>query len=227
METTFKFTAARLAALPAPEGGEETYYDADTPGLRVRVRPTGAAAYGVRYRITGDTRGPQRLTLGAVGVTAAGRGPPTGAGGPGRGQDGPRSRRREAGGWRGAGGEAQGDVERADRRPRTRSGRAWRRVCGGGGEVVAAGVRGPCWAATRTRSHGARSSASSTGCATAFRVTPPPGPVWSRRCGREFMDFWRGPRTPGGFGRTSWPGIAPRGGARLRGWPRRRTPPAQ
>ena len=68
MDTTFKFTAARLAALPAPQGGEVTYYDSDTPGLTVRVRLTGAAAFGVRYRITGDTRGPQRLTLGAVGV---------------------------------------------------------------------------------------------------------------------------------------------------------------
>jgi integrase len=68
MKTTFKFTAARLAALPVPEGGEATYYDADTSGLSVRVRPTGGAAYGVRYRITGDNRGPQRLTLGAVGV---------------------------------------------------------------------------------------------------------------------------------------------------------------
>jgi integrase len=69
MESTFKFTAARLAALPPPQGGEATYYDTDTPGLSVRVRPTGAAAFGVRYRITGDARGPQRLTLGAVGVT--------------------------------------------------------------------------------------------------------------------------------------------------------------
>jgi integrase len=68
METTFKFTAARLAALPAPEGGEATYYDADTSGLSVRVRPAGGVAYSVRYRITGDSRGPQRLTLGAVGV---------------------------------------------------------------------------------------------------------------------------------------------------------------
>ena len=68
MESSLKFTAARLAALPAPQGGEATYYDADTPGLTVRVRPTGAAAYGVRYRITGDARGPQRLTLGTVGA---------------------------------------------------------------------------------------------------------------------------------------------------------------
>jgi integrase len=70
MDTTFKFTVARLTALPAPEGGEATYYDTDAPGLMVRVRPSGAATFGVRYRITGDARGPQRLTLGLVGVVS-------------------------------------------------------------------------------------------------------------------------------------------------------------
>ena len=50
------------------EGGEATYYDTETPGLGVRVRGSGAAAYSVRYRIKGDKRSPQRLTLGAVGA---------------------------------------------------------------------------------------------------------------------------------------------------------------
>ena len=116
MDTTFKFTAARLAALPAPQGGEATYYDSDTPGLTVRVRPTGAAAFGVRYRITGDARGPQRLTLGAVGVLPLADARLQARESDARGQDGPRPRRRAAGSWRGVGGEAQGDVERADRR---------------------------------------------------------------------------------------------------------------
>ena len=59
------------------------------------------------------------------------------------------------------------------------------------------------------------------------RAMPFPGPDWSRRCGRAFMAFWRGPRTPDGFERTSWRAIAPRGGARLRSSPPRRAPPTR
>ena len=153
--------------------GRTTYYDADTPGLSVRVRRSGAAAYGVRYRIKGDTRGPQRLTLGTVGALPLAKArllAEEAMLAAKRGRD-PAAEIRAAGAALAAKPKATlsaliDDHERdqaahgvvsAAARPRSR--------CGGSSRA--------CWAATRTRSRAARSSASSTGYATASRAMPP------------------------------------------------------
>jgi integrase len=66
METRFNFTAKRIEELKAPKTGEAVFYDDVAPGLMVRIRASGAASFAVRYRIKGDRRGPQRLTIGDV-----------------------------------------------------------------------------------------------------------------------------------------------------------------
>ena len=64
---TFNFTTQRLKSLPSPPTeGELTLHDTGVDGLVVRIRTSGAASYAVRYRIKGDGRGPQRMTLGSV-----------------------------------------------------------------------------------------------------------------------------------------------------------------
>ena len=65
--TRFNFTTQRLKSLPSPPtAGELTLHDTGVDGLVIRIRKSGAASYAVRYRIKGDDRGPQRMTLGSV-----------------------------------------------------------------------------------------------------------------------------------------------------------------
>lgn len=65
---SFNFTVTRLAALTPPESGETTLRDTGVDGLCIRIRASGAASFMVRYRIKGDNRGPQRMTIGPVGA---------------------------------------------------------------------------------------------------------------------------------------------------------------
>jgi integrase len=62
------FTEERLKALTAPATGETMYRDVKTPGLSVRVRPSGAKTYCLRYRVGGRGSVERRLTLGEVGA---------------------------------------------------------------------------------------------------------------------------------------------------------------
>jgi len=65
--TSFNFTTQRVKSLPAPPtAGELTLHDTGVDGLVIRIRTSGAASFAVRYRIKGDNRGPQRMTLGPV-----------------------------------------------------------------------------------------------------------------------------------------------------------------
>jgi integrase len=62
------FTEERLRGLAAPARGEVVYRDVKTPGLSVRVRPSGAMTYCLRYRVGGRGSVERRLTLGEVGA---------------------------------------------------------------------------------------------------------------------------------------------------------------
>ena len=58
----FTFTEARVAALPSPSKGRAIYRDDKTPGLALRVFPTGRRVYYAERKVGGR---PERVTLGA------------------------------------------------------------------------------------------------------------------------------------------------------------------
>ena len=62
---SFNFTADRLTKLTPPLSGETTYLDTGVDGLCIRLRPSGAASYIVRYRLPGSPLS-RRITLGAI-----------------------------------------------------------------------------------------------------------------------------------------------------------------
>ncbi|TXG97398.1 MAG: DUF4102 domain-containing protein [Rhodocyclaceae bacterium] len=63
MSKTFSFSKEAISALtPPPAGKRETYLDAKTPGLQIRVTETGAKTFSVYRRIKGGQ--PERITLG-------------------------------------------------------------------------------------------------------------------------------------------------------------------
>ena len=58
---TIKFTARRLDALKQPAKGRIEYWDADTPGLGLRISDRGRRTWTLMYRVKGRQR---RMTLG-------------------------------------------------------------------------------------------------------------------------------------------------------------------
>lgn len=63
MSKTISFSKEAINALPAPAAGKrDTYLDAKTPGLQLRVTETGAKTFSVYRRIKGGQ--PERVTLG-------------------------------------------------------------------------------------------------------------------------------------------------------------------
>lgn len=63
MSKTVSFTKETLNALPLPGAGKrDTYLDAKTPGLQLRVTETGAKTFSLYRRIKGGQ--PERVTLG-------------------------------------------------------------------------------------------------------------------------------------------------------------------
>jgi integrase len=63
MENKINFTKAIIDALPIPElGKRDTYHDAKTTGLQLRITSTGIKSFSVYRRIKGGN--PERITLG-------------------------------------------------------------------------------------------------------------------------------------------------------------------
>lgn len=60
-EKRFRFSAEKLAAIPAPEDGPATFYDTDVKGLGFRIQPSGAAVFFLFKKVAGK---PYRKTLG-------------------------------------------------------------------------------------------------------------------------------------------------------------------
>ena len=65
MADRFTFTKEKLDALKAPLGGRRAVHDAKTPGLILRVTPTGAKTFSLFRRVKGGE--PFRETLGRYG----------------------------------------------------------------------------------------------------------------------------------------------------------------
>lgn len=61
-DRTVPFTAAKIEGLPIPETGRDTWIDSKTPGLQLRVTPTGVKTFSWFRRTKGG--GPERITLG-------------------------------------------------------------------------------------------------------------------------------------------------------------------
>lgn len=61
-KTRFHFTKRLIEAIRPPASGRSTYHDAKTPGLILRVTPTGAKSFAYYRRVNGR---PIRLTLGS------------------------------------------------------------------------------------------------------------------------------------------------------------------
>lgn len=59
--SVFKFTAARIAALPIPVLGQDFYRDSKQQGFGVRVSPGGTISFFAEGRVNGKTR---RITIG-------------------------------------------------------------------------------------------------------------------------------------------------------------------
>ena len=63
MSKTISFTKEALNSLPLPDAGRrDTYLDAKTPGLQLRVTETGAKTFSLYRRIKGGQ--PERITIG-------------------------------------------------------------------------------------------------------------------------------------------------------------------
>lgn len=63
MSKTISFTKETLKALPLPDSGKrDTYLDAKTPGLQLRVTGSGAKTFSLYRRIKGGQ--PERITIG-------------------------------------------------------------------------------------------------------------------------------------------------------------------
>jgi integrase len=60
-ENTLTFTKTTLTALPLPTTGRDTYKDAKTPGLQLRVTTTGVKTFCLFKRVNGK---PERISLG-------------------------------------------------------------------------------------------------------------------------------------------------------------------
>ena len=62
MDNKFNFTKRTLEALASPDKGKRSlYYDIKTPGLELRITPTGTKSFTLYRRIEGR---PERITLG-------------------------------------------------------------------------------------------------------------------------------------------------------------------
>ncbi|MEO5335168.1 MAG: tyrosine-type recombinase/integrase [Magnetococcus sp. YQC-5] len=62
MGEKIKFTSASLAGIPSPQKGRDDWRDSQTPGLHVRVTPTGTKTFSWCRRIPGGKL--ERITLG-------------------------------------------------------------------------------------------------------------------------------------------------------------------
>ena len=60
-DNTLNFTKSSITALPFPSSGRETYKDAKTPGLQLRVTAAGIKSFSLFKRVNGK---PERFTLG-------------------------------------------------------------------------------------------------------------------------------------------------------------------